>query len=467
MNTSGKHRRTTLALLLLATAAASTLAFALSPKDFAREWPVQAPCPSAGAACEGAFAVLLDESVYRQVRSRDLGDLAAFNGKGEALPFGPMPAEYAAPPGEWKDAAWFALPPAAAASEGGDGGEDLHLHVTRTSAGDLSLDATLKHGAPGAPQDVLVDVREDKRLVEAITVEPAMDAPDFNVQVAVEASEDLQHWLTLVPAATLAQLRQNGQALVRSRIEFAPQQAKYLRLRLLDGRVGMPLRAVHLFVRAPGPATAVQPRARIAADFVRREGRAYVYQLSARVPVERVDVALGDDNAISSFSVMAREPGEKNWRYLGQLEAFRLRAAGAKLDNEPLDIGTTRETEWRIESSTELARTPVLEFEYRPERWLLLTHGEGPYVVAAGSHAARGGEFPLSALLAQVRAKFGRDWQPPTAALGAMQEAGGDAALSAYDPATKKTWMLWAVLLLAAVAVIAMVLRLLKASPEE
>jgi hypothetical protein len=66
-----------------------------------------------------------------------------------------------------------------------------------------------------------------------------------------------------------------------------------------------------------------------------------------------------------------------------------------------------------------------------------------------------------------VRAKFGRDWQPPAAVLGSMQTAGGDAALSAYDPAAKKTWALWAILLVAAVAIIAMVLRLLKASPEE
>jgi hypothetical protein len=131
-----------------------------------------------------------------------------------------------------------------------------------------------------------------------------------------------------------------------------------------------------------------------------------------------------------------------------------------------MDIGTARWLEWRIESSTELARTPVLELGYRPERWLLLTHGKAPYLVAAGSNTVRGGEFPLDILLGQVRAKFGHDWQPTPAALGAMQVAGGEAALTAYDPETKRTWILWAVLLIAAVAIIGMVLRLLKASPE-
>jgi hypothetical protein len=441
--------------------AASVSAYALQPKDFANQWPVQAACPASGP-CEGAFAVTLDESVYRQLRRADLGDIAAFNAAGEALPFGPMPAEYRAPAVEWREAAWFPLPPLAQQP-----GEDLSLHVTRNERGELSLDATLSHGAPGAPQDILVDVREEQRSVEALVVEPAVDAPDFSVQVAVEASDDLLDWRLLAPSATLAHLRQNGQSLTRSRIEFAPAHAKYLRLRLLDGRVGIPVRALRLLVRAPGPATAVQARVRIAADFLRQEGRAYVYRLPARVPVERANVALADDNAIASFSVSTREPGERNWNYLGQLDAFRLRAAGAQLDNEPMDIGATRSAEWRIESSTELARVPTLELYYRPERWLLLTHGNAPFVVAAGSNTQRGGEFPLEGLLGQVRAKFGRDWQPPAATLGAMQAAGGEAALSAYSMESKRTWALWAVLLLAAVGIIAMVLRLLKASPEQ
>jgi hypothetical protein len=293
-----------------------------------------------------------------------------------------------------------------------------------------------------------------------------MEAPDFSVQVAVEASDDLENWQGVESSATLAHLRQNGQSLARSRIEFGGVKAKYLRLRLLDGRVGIPVHAVRLLVRDPGPATAVQARNRIAADFVRQEGKAYVYRLPARVPVDRANIALADDNAIASFSVSAREEGERNWSYLGQLDAFRLRAAGVQLDNEPMDIAQTRQLEWRIESSTALARPPMLELYYRPERWLLLTHGKAPFVLAAGSNTVRGDEFPLEALLGQVRAKFGREWQPAAAALGSMQQAGGDAALKAYSAESKRTWLLWAVLLIAAVAIIAMVLRLMKASPE-
>src|SRR5438477_12834416 len=88
-----------LAGLLLTTAAAAT-----GLKDYARQWPVS-------ATDEGAYAVTLDPAIYHQLVRRDLGDLAAFNADGDTLPFGPMPASYAAPPSVWREAAWFALPP--------------------------------------------------------------------------------------------------------------------------------------------------------------------------------------------------------------------------------------------------------------------------------------------------------------------------------------------------------------------
>ena len=47
--------------------------------------------------------------------------------------------------------------------------------------------------------------------------------------------------------------------------------------------------------------------------------------------------------------------------------------------------GGTRRREWRIEPSVALSRVPELRMDYRPEAWLLLTHGRAPFVVAAGT----------------------------------------------------------------------------------
>ena len=453
-----------------AALALAGVASAGGPGNFARQWPVLGSCgPGAPPGlvsetsinCEGAFAVALDESLYRQVAREDMSDIAAFNADGETLAFGPMPASLARPPGTWRKAAWFALP----AGPGNDA-QDLHLHVTRSAAGDLNLDASLSRGIADELQDVLLDVRAPDRQVDAIALELAMGAADFTTQVSVEASDDLQQWRTVVPAASIAQLRQGGQSLVRRHIEFAPVSATYLRLHSLGATGGIPLAAVELKLHPQAPPSESIQRSSTQADFVRREGRAFVYELPARAPVERVEIQLGDDNAVANFSVSAREPGERNWRYIGQMSAFRLRGAGVSLDNEAMDIGMTRQREWRIESSIDLDEAPRLVLSWRPERWLLLTHGKPPFVVAAGSHAIQRGAFPLDALVATVRNKFGPGWQPTPAVLGKMQTAGGEAALTAYDPARKRTWLLWSLLVFGAAVIAFMVIRLLKAPTE-
>ena len=148
------------------------------------------------------------------------------------------------------------------------------------------------------------------------------------------------------------------------------------------------------------------------------------------------------------------------------MTAFHLRGAGIGFDNEAMDLAISREQEWRIEASTELKRTPVLQLDYRPETWLLLTHGKAPFKVAAGSAFAVRDNYPLEVLVGQVRAKYGRDWRPSEATLGAMQTAGGEAALTAYDPERKRTWLLWSVLVLAAAAIIFMVIRLMASPPD-
>jgi hypothetical protein len=441
---------------------------AADPSDFARQWPVLGSCdgatPTAAAAlappavaCEGAFAIALDESVYRQATDPQLRDIAAFDADGEPLAFGPMPPTYRKPPGEWRDAAWFALPP----SSLGDAGT-LYLHVRRDTAGNLNLDATLSHGPIAQVNDLLVDVLAGERQVEGIEFELAMDAPDFSTAIAVDASDDLQSWRPVLPAATIAQLRQGGRALVRRRIEFAPVASKYLRLHALGGFPGVPLRGLRLLLHADGPAAADYARASLRADLVSQDGRAFLYKLPARAPVDRVDVRLADENAIASFSVSAREPGERNWRYIGQLDAFRLRGAGLSLDNEAMDVAITRAPEWRIESSVPLSRPPVLELSWRPEEWLLLTHGKAPFRVVAGSRLAHRDEFPLDMLVGEVRRRYGAGWRPAAATLGAMADAGGESALRAWDPARKRTLLLWGVLALGALAIIVMVLRLLR-----
>jgi hypothetical protein len=428
-------------LMLVAGAVAAT------PIDYASRWVLKTDAV-------GAYTVVLDESIYRQVTHADLSDLAAFNADGEELAFGPLPPAYRAPPSAWGEAAWFALPPQVASDTG-----DLQLHVIRTADGALSLDTSLSgaaHAGSTAASDLLIDVRAKDRLIEAIAFDFAADAADFSAAIRIEASDDLKNWREIVSDAPLAQLRQGNQVLLRRNVELAAQPATYLRI---HSATPLPVRAVQLRLRAPGSAPA---RMTLDADPVGRDGRGFVYRLPALITAEQLTIALADDNQIAGIDVSAREPGESYWHPLGHYIAFRLRGAGVALDAEPMELSPTRAREWRIEANVDLAKAPTLRFGYRPETWVLLTHGRAPYVLVAGSRRAHRDAFPIDALIGQLRAKEGADWRPPPIGFGPMQASAGEAALHGWNANDRRTWILWGLLLLGAGAVIAMVWRLLR-----
>lgn len=435
-------------LLLGASAAAAT------PADYANEWTVATDKAD-------AYTVTLDEGIYRQVTRADLADIAAFNADGEELAFDPLPTAYQAPPSAWHQAAWFALPRQEASVPNAG---DLQLHVTRSADGSLALDTTLAGAAQAAAKsgvdELLIDVRAKDRAIDGLALDFASDAPDFSAQVTVEASDDLQHWHELASDAPFAQLRQNGQTLLRRTVEFDAGPATYLRV---HASALLPLRGVQLRLREPG---VVVSRAHLNAEFTGRDGRAFVYRLPALVPAERLTIALADDNAVAHFTVSAREQGATDWRAIGDYTAFHLRGAGIAMDAEPMDIGTTREREWRIEPDANLAKIPQLSFDYRPESWVLLTHGRAPYVIVAGSRRAQRGTFPIDALIGQLRARYGEQWRPAAVGHGEMRASAGAAALNGWDATQRRTWLLWGVLVLGAGAVLWMVIGLLRSPPK-
>ena len=435
-------------LLLVASVAAAT------PTDYASQWTLKTDKAD-------AYTLTLDESIYRQVTRDDLSDLAAFNADGEELAFDPLPQAYRAPSSAWREATWFALPAqeAPAANAG-----DLQLHVTRGADGSLALDTTLSAAshatASDGVRDVLIDVRANDRMIDGLAFDFADAATDFSTQVVVEASDDLRNWRDVAVNAPVAELRQNGQTLLRRTVEFDAQQATYLRV--LSAQP-LPLQGVQLRLREPGK----EPmRATLDADFLRRDGTAFIYRLPARIPVERVTIALADSNAVAHFAVSARDEGEANWRRIGDYTAFQLRGAGIGLDAEPMEIGATRVREWRIEPDAVVARTPKLQFEYRPESWVVLTHGRAPYVIVAGSKRAHRDAFAIEALIGQLRTHYGDQWRPQAVGYGAMQVSAGAAALNGWDAKQRRTWLLWGVLVLGAVVVIWMVIGLLRKPPE-
>ncbi|MEO6689307.1 MAG: DUF3999 family protein, partial [Dokdonella sp.] len=146
--------------------------------------------------------------------------------------------------------------------------------------------------------------------------------------------------------------------------------------------------------------------------------------------------------------------------------AFRLRSGEEMLGNADLEFANaSRLREFRIESGAPLAAAPHLSLGFRPDGFVFLAEGAGPYTLAVGSVRAQHASYPVEAALASLRSKLGKDWQPPLATLGAAKESAGAAALKpAPMPIPWSRWLLWGVLIGGAGLVAAFSLSLLRGS---
>lgn len=429
-------------------------ALASTPDDYAQRWQV------VGAQTDNAYIVQLDEPVYRAVKRQDLSDLAAFNAAGDELPFGPAPAGYASVPALWRQAKAFQLPIPAGMTE-----NQIRLQIAQGVQGGMHLDADVSRseGRPGF-LEWIIEARNPGHATEALRMELAERSADFSAQVSIEGSDDLQHWRPLASAA-LVSLQQDGRRLQKLTIELPEGGADYLRVRFPSPPRGLALKGYTLKQRPLG-ALGTPALQWITAEFVRQDGRAYLYRLPAWIAHEQLDVGINGSNSVARFAISSKREEDHAWRHEADLTAFHLRAGGIALDNEPVHARSGRMRHWRIASDTDLKSAPVLKIGYRPERFLLLTHGDPPYSVVAGSLGAKRNAYPLQALFAEVERRQGDAWRPDRVRLGAPLRSAADAVDDARMPGDWKKSLLWLVLVLGAGGVMLMVYSLLKKPAE-
>jgi hypothetical protein len=441
-------------LYLLSIVFISGSVSAFTQSDFAQQWPVN-------VTTEGAYTVNLNEEIYRIIQKNDLSDLAAFNASGEPLPFGPMPATYGSMSATWVQAKAFSLP-----KEISQNPERLKLHIQHNASGELRIDANPSDQKLATQSnDWIIEVAELDQAVEALHVQVSKHSSDFSAQLVVQASTDLQQWQYL-NTATIVSLQQDGQSLQRLQIELPGSTTKYLRIQSQNALAGMQISGFKIKQRPVGVVKLPQLQW-LSAKFIKKDRTAFIYELPARILPEQVNIVLKNTNTIAQFAISARQDEHDYWQPQSSLTVFRLRAAGVSLDNEASNMQAGRLRYWRIESNTDITEVPVLNFSYRPEQFLLLTHGAGPYTIVAGSMIAQRDNYPLDVLISQVKQNQGRDWKPTEASLGKALKANIQMQELSKIPTDKRNILLWLVLLFGVGAVVMMVLKLIRQAPKQ
>lgn len=427
------------------------------------QWPIDGG--------NGVLQVELDESVYRHIQRDDLGDLMALDADGQPIPMGPL-SQVWTPPSirelPMQPVPLFRLP----AKTGDTGGDAVELHIRRDDDGRLSaLDASVTPGSGdgGAASDILLDLSALKASYDALQLH--LDLPDdasFDARLQIDGSDDLSHWRAVGGDHALLYLKQNGFELVRDRVSLPRVSHDYLRLHRADGG-SLPVDMIEVRTLPAVEVTPPQPRSlRLSGEAMDDEAGAFVYRSPGPFPVSRLDLETSGDNAISAVIISSRSDDKQAWRERGRFTLFDLEQSGARLHNDTLMLrGDSRDRLWRVQTKPALRTAPMLRLDYVPDRFVMLTQGPAPYRLAAGSATAVRENYPLPALLSEIRRNSDADWRPPLAKLGEGSALAGNAALEAPSkPLPTRQIVLWVILIGAAFLLLLLVGRLLKQPPE-
>ena len=434
--------RSTILVVLLALTFPATADTPLRPADFAYGILIE----TAGDAPFHEFAV--PQSVYESVTRTDLGDLRVFNARDEIVPHALRHIEAAKAAGKWTTLALF---PVRGNSERSP--NELTLRVDRNTAGSIVSVRSTEAGAANSPVALyIVETKTDERPIRTLELNwKDSGGEGFAGRLAVDASDDLQNWRTVVSDAPLLRLRHAGESLDRRQIVLGALKTKYLRLQWVDPAGTAPLltqlRVEHLTDAAPPerqwlvltPATSGE-----------KPGE-FLYTLAGKMPVDRVRIRLPQVNAVANAELGARAERTAPWQRRAGGLVYRVNKNGTDVVQDDFTLWPVASArEWRLTLSQKDGglgdEPPVIEAGWLPQTLVFSARGAGPYRLAYGKAALAPGDASIEQLLAATA-----DGQPKFVAqparLGTREALGGEQRLTlSMKERSWRSWLLWATL---------------------
>lgn len=431
------------------------LALAAGRDDYAQQWPLTLQDGEAGA-----YRLTLGRDVYRSAISPTLRDVAVFNGDGQPVPAALFdPEQPLAQAAREVELPWFPLPPGAATPA-----QDIAVISERDADGRVRRVETRMADAAQAPTRAanawLIDASAVRGPIVALLLEwPSSDAA-IDLAYRVDGSDELRDWRMLQPHAQLLDLVRGGQRLRQQRIAL-DGSAKYLRLSPLRGDAALPLSGVRAEIATAATAGDWQWES-LRGRAVEESGKThYAFTIDGRFPFARADIDTAGNDA-NEWTLQSRDDADAPWiTRAGPWVAFQVgtpQVGGGR--SAPQEFGVVRDRHWRLSSRSPASGAPTLKLGYRPEVVVFLAQGKPPYALAAGSAHAMREDAPLPQLIDSLRAQRGRDWQPASATLGAMQTLAGENALAPKRDWT--SWLLWSLLVVGAIVVAWFAISLLR-----
>ncbi len=448
-------------VLLLATTAGAAEAPTL--RDFAWRQPLETD----GRPLQ---ELALPEAVYANALDPALGDLRVFNRDGGVVPHAlcpPPPAREPAPLLETLTPFALQAGVTPVAAEGG------RIEIHTADGASVVVNGAQGVAAADGPVAYILDLRAHEAPLRALRLDWESADQASEATISLHSSEDLSHWMTLMPSATLLKAEAGGRSLQRARIPLPEQPYRFLRIEAgargplprITGAVAERVTEPELTPSAWFDTHALPP------DKNESEA-AFWFDAGRRAPVHSAEVRLPAANMALGVRLQSRNDPKQSWQTRWQGEVFAIASESAQRNQTVVQFEPSADRYWRlaVERGAETLRgsVPSLLLGYQPARLRFLAQGEGPFQLAYGS-----ARVPLQAaascaqLLAGLSAEE-RSGQTGQAQALVMPVRGNPQVLKPLPtPTPLRQILLWAVLIAGALLVTAMALSLLKKLRQE
>lgn len=406
--------------------------------------------------------------IYRDSAEPGLADVRVFDADGTAVPHAIARAIIQKThESTLTSLPLFTIPEGKTASEilfhGGGYRIDLGIDGKRAT---LKVESTPDIPSPARekPRAYLVDASRLEGEIVGLEFDLAPQDEDYLVPLRIEATEDLVHYKTLIAAAAVARLASVADPIEQRRVEFRRSEAKYLKISWPTNKSAPMIVGVKAVQRAPQPAVN-RVSTRIEGEPLEAPG-SYFFDLQGWLPVDRIQVDLGDERALVSAEVFRASAKDGPWRRIYRGLIYRVGSSADPGSRNAAIVVSARPTRYlRVDMDAKGGgadrQAPKLELSWPPEQLYFLNQGEAPHALVYGKIGAPAARFDGAELLAITRKVADRD-KPvlPTATLGSRLSLRGQAALEPDTSYPIRTLALWAVLLGSVAIVGGLALRL-------
>ena len=184
-------------------------------------------------------------------------------------------------------------------------------------------------------------------------------------------------------------------------------------------------------------------------------------------PWHRLRLGLGKD-VVGKAQVLALTT-DGYWQGIGGLTAYDIALDDARFARDQIAFDEQRARRFRVQIDPPPQHPPEISLAYRPDLNVFSQRGPARLTLLAGSEKHVRAIYPVREMVEDVRNQLGADWHPADATVGSRVEWTGTLAFKPVEkPAPKedyKPWLLWSLLMIAAVLVGWMALKMTREPP--